>query len=212
MNVNPGSPTQRIPSHNPDQQAPATTGVANNVDAADMAAIMAALQVAQTQAAPAASGYHEKMEFVIEHVPNSMESICGDEEIKAQLNQIAAIIKDMDPREVEIKVFSPCAKELGKLRGRAVKAYLKEQGVSEDLLDVKLRGPGRHRSDPDMPRLDWRATLRCARLLGVQLNDDATFLSQAEVLVVTARSPELHVQKVLADALLLQVCFHGTAT
>jgi len=144
MNVNPGSPTQRIPSHNPDQQAPATTGVANNVDAADMAAIMAALQVAQTQAAPEASGYHEKMEFVIEHVPNSMESICGDEEIKAQLNQIAAIIKDMDPREVEIKVFSPCTKELGKLRGRAVKAYLKEQGVSEDLLDVKLRGPGRH--------------------------------------------------------------------
>jgi len=144
MNTIPGSSTQRIPPYNPEQQASIAKGAhtASNVDRTGLSADMAAPHVAQTQVEGANSGYHERMEFVLEQVPNSKEAICDDVVLRTQLDQIAQIIKEMDPREVEIKVFSPCFKELGHLRGVAVSAYLKEQCISEHLLDVKLRGPG----------------------------------------------------------------------
>jgi len=144
MNTIPGSSTQRIPPYNPEQQASAAKDAyaASNVDSTDLFAIMAAQHVAKTQLEGASTNYHEKMEFVLEQVPNSVEAIRDDVVLQTQLDQIAEIIKEMDPREVKITVFSPCFKELGHLRGVAVTAYMKEQCISEHLLDVKLRGPG----------------------------------------------------------------------
>ena len=102
MNIIPGGVAPSIFPYNPDQQSAAAKDAAEvlNVDSIDSAAGMAVSHVVPTQAEGANSSYHIKQVLTVDHVPNSMESICGNEKVRAQLDNIAKIIKEMDPREV----------------------------------------------------------------------------------------------------------------
>jgi len=89
----------------------------------------------------------EITEFVIEHMERTVDGIRQSEPLRTALNKVAQTAKGMSLGQVEIKVYSPFFKELGKARGVAVSEYLKCQGVDDSLIQVTLRGPGHKNKD-----------------------------------------------------------------